>query len=498
MAFLLEKICGRTIFLFLVLLLFAPYGVSLFLSQGRIGLPNDFQHLLGRSLLQAGMSGIVATFAGLLGAGFLLRVSNYRSSFWEGLALFPAVIPSAIMVLGLLDFVPHWRGLWAIAAAHALISSGFIAVVLSRVIRDRLGASLELAWVEGAGGLLMWRHGVLPRLIPQLFYVWLTVFVSSLGSFAVPLLLGGSQAFTFEIAIHQAIRLHGAWEVAAGLSVFQLFLMVFSLLLFQRLQGGELSTVSRPRESMSRQGVARILGFTWSVPILFAGTAVSLFSLLRDPILGWRQLRSTGLFENLDVLVLAFQGSFATAAISGCLTGAVLLIAAASLPSPRMRRWMKAYVAPSVALTGFSTLILGWGSPPSFNWDVLRISLGASMLFGPIIWRLRWADEVEQLQGAVLVAQTLGANSNLIISRILLPQLISTSFWSAGIVAFWVWGDYAIGSIVASRNMTLGLVAKSLMESYRLEAAALLLIFILVAGALTYRLFTWGGSIVHR
>jgi hypothetical protein len=61
-----------------------------------------------------------------------------------------------------------------------------------------------------------------------------------------------------------------------------------------------------------------------------------------------------------------------------------------------------------------------------------------------------------------------------------------------------MWGDYAIGSIVASRNMTLGLLAKSLMESYRLEAAALLFLVILVLGALTYRLFTWGGSSVHR
>ena len=489
---------GRSVLWGLAILFLLPYVFSLVLSKGRLVLPIDFLNLVWRSWLQATLSGALATAFGLLGAGFLLRVSHLRTSLWEGVALFPAVIPSGVIVLGLMDLVPEWRGLWAIAAAHTLISSGFIAVVLARLVRERMGASLELAWVEGANRLLMWRRGVLPRLFPELFRVWLTIVVSSLGSFSVPLLLGGSHAYTFEIAIHHAIRLQGAWGIAASLSLFQLFLLVAFLFLFQNLRSGQTPTTIRSGESASRAGVARILGFSWGAPFLILGTAVSLFSLVRDPILGWRQLQSTGLLEHMDVLLVALQGSVATAALSGCLTALLLLLAATSFPGPRSRRWMNAYVAPSVAITGFATLALGWGAPPSFNWDVARISLGAALLFAPVIWRLRWAEEVSRLEGAVAVAQTLGAGSSLIISRILLPRLFPAAFWSGGLVAFWMWGDYAIGSIVASRNMTLGLLAKSLMESYRLEAAALLLLAVLVLGAVTYRLFTWGGSSVHR
>jgi ABC-type Fe3+ transport system permease subunit len=501
-----SSIFGRRVLLGLAFLFLAPYLFSLVLSKGRLVLPVDFLDLVLRSTLQAALSGGLATLFGLLGAGFLLRTAangaasraSRRVAIWEGLALFPAVIPSGVIVLGLMDLVPDWRGLWAIAIAHTFISSGFISVVLARLIRERMGASLELGWTEGASRWLLWRRGVLPRLGPELYRVGLTVFVSSLGSFSVPLLLGGSKAYTFEIAIHHAIRLQGAWGVAATLSIFQLLMLVMFLFLFQNLKTGEVPTSIRSGESTSRAGVGRIVGFSWGAPFLIAGTMVSLFSLVRDPLLGWRQLQSTGLLEHQEMVLMALQGSLATAALSGCLTAALLLLAAIGLPGARARRWMNAYVAPSVAITGFSTLALGWGSPPSFNLDVLRISIGASLLFAPVIWRLRWAEEVGRLAGVVAVAETLGADLPLIAKRILLPRLLPTAFWSGGLVAFWMWGDYAIGSIVASRNMTLGLLAKSLMESYRLEAAALLFLVILVLGALTYRLFTWGGSSVHR
>lgn len=493
-----ERLFGRAIITLIGLLFFAPYAVTLILAKGRLSLPSDFLELLSRSVLQAAVSGAMATLCGLFAAGLLLRLSHKKSALWEGLALFPAIVPSGIVVLGLMDLAPDWRGLWAIAAAHTLISSGFVGVILARLIRDRLGASLELAWIEGASRSLMWRRGVLPKLKPELFRTWLTIFASSLGSFSVPLLLGGSQAYTFEIAIHHAIRLQGNWGAAAGLSVFQLLILVGFLLVFQRVGNDQVTVLARAHESTSRHGVARILGFSWGFPFFVLGPFVCLFSLVRDPILGWEQLRATGLLEHSDVLFMALQGSISTAALSGLLTAGVLLLAATSLPTANQRKWFNSYIAPSVAITGFATLVIGWGALPSFTWDVLRISLGAALLFSPLLWRLRWDEELGRLESAIAVARTLGANSALIISRILFPRLLPTALWSGGLVGFWMWGDYAVGSVVASRSMTMGMLAKSLMESYRLEASALILISTLIFGALTYRLFTWGGANVRR
>lgn len=423
--------------------------------------------------------------------------SAKRLSFWEGVALLPSIAPSSAMVLGFMELLPDFRGVWAVTLAHALISMGFVSVIFSRAIRDRAGASLELAWVEGASRWMMWRRAILPNLRSDFSAVLLTVFFSSLASFSVPLLLGGSKAVTFETAIHQAIRLENAWDIAAALSIFQLALLVgaVSLIRFGRI---DQSILVRHRESVSRLGVGRVVGSNVGFPVIIAGGAIVLFSVLRQPAVGWAQLQSSGLFDSLETLWLMIRGSLATSTLAGLLTSSLLLMFASTYPSLSKMRWMSAYIAPSTAITGFATLAIGWGSPPTFIWDVLRISLGAAFIFAPVLWRLRWERELQHLGAQIQVARTLGASHGLISRRILYPNMWPTFFWSGGLVSFWMWGDYALGSIAASRSMTVGMLAKSLMESYRLEAASLVLAVSLLAGAISYRLFTWGGLRVGR
>lgn len=480
-----------------------PYVFALIVSNGELRLPNEFFELCYRSFLQAAASTVATLVLGICGSAFLLRSgqSKRRLSYWEGIALVPSIAPSSAMVLGFIDLLPSWRGVAAVTAAHTLISMGFVSVILSRAIRDRLGASLELAWVEGASKTLMWRKAVLPALRSDFFRISVTLFFSSLASFSVPLLLGGPQAVTFEIAIHHAIRLENAWSVAAALSIFQLALLMgaVGLVMMGQAEGKiEEAVWARHRESLARFGVGRVIGSYLGFPAIVLGAGFVFFSILRQPLVGWSQLVSSGLFEHSESLWLALQGGLATSTLAGVLTGAVLLAFTLLFPTERKMRWMSSYVSPSTAITGFATLAFGWGQPPSFTWDVLRISIGSALLFAPLLWRLRWEKEVRLLRGQIQVARTLGANHRLIATRILLPKLKTTFFWTAGIVSFWMWGDYALGSIAASRSMTTGMLAKSLMESYRLEAASLVIFVSLCAGAVSYRFFTWGGLRVSR
>ncbi|MDZ4084319.1 MAG: hypothetical protein U1E10_15355 [Bdellovibrionales bacterium] len=487
----------------LVALFLFPYVFSLLISSGALRLPADFFELCMRSFSQALVSTLLTIVLGILGAAFLVKsASNARRlSWWEGLALLPSIAPSSAMVFGFMDLFPNFRGVWAVTAAHALISMGFVSVILSRAIRERIGASLELAWVEGASQWMMWRRAILPSLKSDFFAVFVTIFFSSLASFSVPLLLGGSQAVTFETAIHYAIRLENAWDIAAALSIFQLALLVSAVALVRFGRQDEavfLRHIARHKESVSRAGIGRVVGSFTGLPVVVFGSAVVLFSILRHPFEGWAQLKTSGLLETTDTLWLALQGGLATSTLAGVLTSSLLMIFAFTYPSDSKMRWMSAYVAPSTAITGFATLAIGWGQAPSFFWDVLRIAVGAAFLFAPVLWRLRWETELRQMNGQIQVARTLGANHKLISLRVLLPQLWPTFFWSGGLVSFWMWGDYALGSIAASRSMTIGMLAKSLMESYRLEAASLVLAFSLVAGAISYRLFTLGGVRVGR
>lgn len=481
-------IARRTLGLMLGAFFAAPYFFSLMVSHFHLRVPDDFVPLILHATLQAALSALAAMALGWLGTLALLR----RSPRWELVALAPSVAPAIAMVLGFVTVFPQWRGLSAVVAAHALSSAGLIAVVLTRQIRTTIGASLELAWTEGATRGQMWRNGVFPALRADAVRLGLSVFAASLSSFSIPLLLGGSKAVTVEIGIHHAIRFENAWDVAATLSLFQWAMLVAFVIFLHPPR------VERKSETILRAEVGRILVSTFEsylgvVALAIAPTLV-IYALSRGPIQGFAQLRSTGFFESWDVLTLALRGSFVTGTFAGMFSALLLYAFAMVYPSERVRVWMSGYIAPSVAITGFATLVIGWGANPSFILDSLRISVGAAFLFAPVLWRLRWEQNLAQLEGQVKVAQTLGASHGLIIRRVLTPQLREVIFWSAGLVSFWVWGDYALGSIAASRAMTMALLAKSLLESYRLEAASLLILGGLVLGGCSYRLLSWGGA----
>ncbi len=480
----------RGVFGFLVLLFIAPYFFAALVAKFHFRLPQNFVELLQRSFLQSAFSAGLAIVLGVIGAAGLLR----RSVKWEALAIAPAAVPSIAIVLGFMTFLPGLQGWLAIAFAHACVSSGLVAVVLARIIRTSLGGSLELAWTEGALRRDIWLRGVLPAIREDIVRLALTIFAASLTSFSIPLLLGGSKTASLEIAILQAIRLDNAWDIAAALSLFQMLLLLMLVFVLARNEAERV----RHFESEIRVEIGRVLGNDLAFALLFFAPALILTSLLRSPAAGFLQIQTAGLFDRTEIIFQALGGSLLTATLSGAFTAFILLGFAFVYPNDRQRRFISAYLAPSVAITGFSTLAIGWRANPTFLLDVLRISIGSAMLFAPILWRLRFEQRLARLEGQIRVSETLGAPFTMTFLKVLLPQLQETLFWSAGLVSFWSWGDYAVGSISASSPMTLALIAKGLLESYRIEAASVLILVCLLLGASSYRLFLFGGARVAR
>lgn len=479
----------RSGLLLLVSIFVAPYFFALFIAKFQLRLPADFLSLIATAFFQAAGSAVGALFIGVIGAVGLLGRNDQNQRRWEMVALVPVAAPAIAIVLGFMTLFPNWRGLSAVIATHSLASAGLVAVIISRQIQTALGGSIELAWVEGASRTAIWRRGVLPALRVDVFRLGISIFAASLASFSIPLLLAGSDLVALEIAIHQAIRFESAWDIAAALSLFQW--VIFLILVFLLRAPAQ---SSQTPETEIRSPIGRILGARGVVLLVLIAPLMIGFSLLHAPVKGFMQLRSAHLFDHPALLMLAFQGSFITATLAGLFSCLLLLAFAALTPSRRLRTWFSGYVAPSVAITGFATLVIGWGRDPSFALDCMRIALGAALLFTPVIWRLRWEQTLARLESQLKVAETLGAPNTMILQRVLWPQLREVMFWSGGVVSFWVWGDYALGSIAASRSMTLGLLAKGLLESYRVEAASLVVLVCLAMGAISYRIFQYGGT----
>ncbi|MBK7893168.1 MAG: hypothetical protein IPJ84_20620 [Bdellovibrionales bacterium] len=473
----------------LVFLLFlAPYVFSLIVAQGRMALPAGFLGLVQSSFLQAALSALFAVTLGILtGVGLLGLPQRLRRST-EAAVLVGSFVPSIAWVLMWMVLLPNVRGVTAIVILHAVSSAGLIASAVVRKVRTRWAGSLELAMVEGAPRGLMWRRGLLPLLRSDLVTYLLTIFASSLSSFSIPLLMGGAEAWTFEIAIHQAVRIHSAWDQVAALTLWQW--ITLTVLLF----------VSRSRVPLRAGAIDHresraVEKYGWKPLVLLGVMPVAsvLIVLLSSALRGVQQLETAGLLIDGGELGAVVLVSIFVAHLGGLLTAATTLFFALSRPSETERRLLSSYVAPSAVITGLMLLLVGMGSVSALA-DALRISFGCALVFAPVLWRMRWHVELSTLERQVEVAEIFGASAQMIAWRILWPQLRPLFYWTWGVATFWAFGDYAIGAVAASRPITLALLSRALLESYRLEAAAILIGLGLFLGFLSYLFFSNRGE----
>jgi thiamine transport system permease protein len=327
------------------------------------------------------------------------------------------------------------------------------------------------------------RRGVIPALRDDFILLFLFVFAVCFSSFAVPLVLGGSQATTMEVLIFQKIRVAGDWPGALGLASIQLASVLVLSSLLRREPGAALS---------GRMSNAPLLSWKPGVAFALAPVAVLVFGLLDGVVAGARQLFA------MEMLLKGFPallgGSIVVGAGVATLTTAFLLLLAYVGPRGWLRRFLIAYVAPSSVLTGFSLLVL-WRDAdaiPAFA----RVIFGVTLVTVPGFYRLQWDATLRSIEGQREMAWLLGAGERLIFKRVVLPQVIRPACFFGGLASLWAWGDFALSSVVAGRTLTLAMLAQSLMESYRLDAATALVWVLLAGGVATFFLFVGVGNVL--
>ncbi len=462
-------IFGFLLFPFAVLLWFTPTGkfsfstetMSVFLFTG----------------FQAALSAGASTLGGILGALGLVSLSrnNRLVRVLEAVVLVPNSVPILIVILAALNLYSGTRGLLGIVWVHALLNIGLVAIALSRLMITRLGRMTELAWIEGANRSVFFVRVVWPSLRADIARLFLFVFALCFSSFAVPLILGGSGATTVEVLIFEKIRdLDGA--AALGLAMIQ----TISILV--------LSWGLSSNETPQRRGWGfRLPLLEWKPGLLFAlfPSAIVLVGLLIQIPSAIQQIQNQELLTDLPNLL---HHSIFVGVLTGVLTLLMLLALAWLRPCGVLRRFLLGYVAPSAVLAGFA-LLLAWRTE---GWaSFIKISLGLVMIGVPTLYRFQWDSILRSLSGQVTVALSMGASEYLIFRRVLLPQVWNGGCFLAGLAAFWAWGDFAVSSVVAERTLTVAMLARSLMGTYRLPAATLLVWVNLFGGVFTFLAF-WG------
>ena len=471
--------------LFLILGLLSPL---LWLTSQGFSLTgvSEVGETLVRTFIQAGLSTVLALALGVLSTLGILALQTPRTVFfWESFLLLPQWIPVIFILLSSFAWAHaagiNPQGLGFVIGIHACINSGLVTVALLRALRSNLGGAFELARIEGASLYQLWTV-LLKEFSGTLTFVGFCIFCFCFSSFAIPLMVGGSQAASLEVLIFKKIAVEYDLSGAVTVAWIQMiFLFFFSYILYHtKLQSSFLKT-SQDLKFLSLPLLAPL-------PLLTSGFVLSGLLFFNS---GGERIFSVWPWEDF---ALATWKTFLLGWLVGLESLALMALMVWIFPRGFFRRFLLGFVAPSSVITGMALLLTS-------SEDVLplfKISLGLTLIFVPACYRLFVDPLCQRLKDQVEVAQVLGATNSLIFKTITWPRGIGPLTTASGLCALWACGDFALSSLIAKTPLTLGLVTKSLLESYRLRAATDLLWILLAVGIICFLSFLSLGQVLKR
>lgn len=444
---------------------------------------SEFFWALKNTVFQALLSAVGSLLLGTWTALGLLVLSEKWKRRAEILCLCPNFLPPVFTLLVLLQWIdPYPVGIFGVAFAHAIINFGLVAVSLSRSIESRLGTLAEVAYVQGSSRRNFLVKILFPLLKKEYLVLALFVFSICFASFSIPLIVGGGKGTTLEVLIYEKLRLSLEWGSAVVLSIIQLIILSFFSVVLLKKE----STMSPSYRDISwfgfRSGFFFLLifcgFFVWGyLTCVFSGfSKIGLFS----------EFKSNIIFSTFGTLFVGFSTGF----LILFLLGLISLVH----QERAFRFFLRAYVAPSTTLTGFAFLVLG---PNEGVFSYIKIPIALSMLFIGPLYRIGWESELDQIQGQISVADTLGAKWRPLFWKIIWPQVSSRAFLIAGLASAWACGDFALTRILAYKDMTLGLMTETLMATYRFGMASVLSFVVLMCGLFCFLTF-WSLGHVYR
>jgi len=219
---------------------FPPPGFSMRWFYAFFALP-EMRNAFILSLILAFTSATVSVLLGMLGAIYASRRQTWMSHMLRLLFIAPLIFPTIVLGLALL-LLYRTLGMWitpGLFIAHVVVCLpyAFRAVLASLQSFD---VSLEDAGQSlGAGPIRSFALITLPIIWPGILSGWLFAFVVSFGELNTALFLTGPGVVTLPIEIFSYLQFQGSQLVVAAASALQILIIVFILLVAERLIGAK-------------------------------------------------------------------------------------------------------------------------------------------------------------------------------------------------------------------------------------------------------------------
>ncbi|MGC9383227.1 MAG: ABC transporter permease [Kosmotogaceae bacterium] len=207
--------------------------------------------ILRFTLFQSMLSTALSFLIGLPAAYFFARTRGILSRVLNYITFIPFFLPSISMVVGFLVLygkqgiinnivrslgfseIRILYSFGAIILGHVFYNSPIIVRIVGDSLKNIPKEFIEATDIDGATRVKSFLKLELPLVMPSIMTSLILIFSYCFTSFAVVLILGGSQFATLEVAIYMYFRLLARPDIALALAIVQfLFIFAFGLALF--------------------------------------------------------------------------------------------------------------------------------------------------------------------------------------------------------------------------------------------------------------------------
>ncbi len=435
---------------------------------------NEFLIVLAQTLGIA-----LSSTIGIMLVGLFIAVCLFSSKLkplFKLLLLLPAFTPSLLVITSLVAWSDVFGILLrpsfsSVVLVHIVMEIGFAGVLLHDLIRSKMYSQLKLAVIEGASRTQI-IFSCVKNLKSEVLFVASAFFLFSFTSFSVSLILGGSSGKNLEVLAYEQLYIRADLWGSVLISLFQMG--VYALMTY---------FIAQPEDDKFTKDELKLKQI--GLPCLTEAIAIivlliSYFGIVFDMPMGIQTILSNqNAMDIIPSLTLNSLGLSLSAAIAGFLLFATLIY---FYSDSFLRRFLLSYGAVSVVFMGIAIYLL---KLPVY-W---KLVYAYAILFFPIAFRLYGPDLFSKLKPQYEILRTLGASRWLMFTRVLFPQSLPLLLRVSGFIAIWVVGDYGITSIITGENLSLALFTKSLLTSYRIEAASVMSGLLLFLVGLIYLSF---------
>jgi thiamine transport system permease protein len=472
------------------------------------------------TLWQAGVSTLVTLLTAIPGAYLLYRKSFPGQGIVKALITVPFVLPSIVVAVGFTVF-RNAHNFWIdlgltflsdpiywIIGAHVFVNYAIAVRTIGGVWATMDSEIEEAAELDGAGRLKILLAISLLQLRPAIFSAAALVFLFSVTSFGIVLVLGGGQVQTIETAIYFSATQFLDLEAAAALVLIQTLITAAAFLVGSSLAKGAVGLEqvyeASPKPRVDRRDLPASLI-----------TAVIVIGLLVMPMLlvlveafkvrdgfgleNFFNLSTRGARDLLNISVVDAAGN----SIRNMIVAAVIAFVLGTLISWLLVR-TKQKLLDLVFLVplGVSSVVLGFGFLVSFGaeWFPLRSSwlivpLAESLIALPMVIRLIYPALVSIGKEPIEQASLDGATSFQIWRFVESGMIKGVLFTAAGYAAIISVGEFGASSFLANGSegtiptLLFRLIARPGEQNYGMAMAvsAILIVFVLLVMLLLSR-----------